>query len=572
MGGPPPPGSSGAPRLEAATTGGGPLALPAQEEVAAPDSWEECPDLFDGGEALGAPGGPLESLPGEGPLRGPPLPPGPVGPLQVQQEDGAEAPSVQHAARPDAWVHELLRERAGGPPALDKKRAREILGLPEEGAPPNATGALSPQYLAFLNFLYEDITSTGAPGPCEAGGPPEALSLSASVHFELLQLKQRRRGDPPARGSSEGSTAAALRELLRDSTAQSWGAPKSAPLSRPLREALMSLPTCCSDPREDQGPSRGPPCRPPPAGILGALQSAGSILNTPGGPLLLHRASTREGQQSFVRGLWGALPSALEAGDASTTEGAPQGKLAGRSTPGSLGGPRGEALGGPPSSGLLPGYPQIRVPPAPHLRLLARHFCPPKKPQQQRQQQQHQQQQQQQRLQWLRRWHWGIDLLLLRLRESLSARRQCLRHQRAAYRRQARSMLPRARSSKTQAGAAAAAEAAAAAAAAAAAQAEAAAAEEALLLLDADPQDETFAYDFEDEEARGCGGLRLSAEETAAIEEEIQKAQGLRLLVSKPSPLRAAAATAKQQQQQQQQHQQQQQQQQAVNAARLVVV
>ncbi|KAL8442042.1 hypothetical protein Emag_006707 [Eimeria magna] len=503
-----------------------------REEVAAPDSWEECPDLFETGDALGAPEGPLERLPEEE-SSGAPLPGGPLGPPEAQQKQGSVPPPVQRAARPDAWVHELLRESAGGPPALDKKRAREILGNPEEGGPPNASGAPSPQYLAFLNFLYEDVLNPGAPGACEARGGREALSLSALVHFELLQLRQRRRGGPPARSPSGGSTAAALQELLRVSTAEDGGALLGAPSSRPLREALMSLPTCCSDPREDQGPSRGPPCRPPPAGILGALQNAGTHLNAPGGPLLLHRASTREGQQSFVRGLWGPLPSGLEGGGASTTEGEPPGKLAGRSTAGNQGG----------APGLLPGYPQIRVPPAPHLRLLTRQFCPPKDPQHQRQQQQ------QQRLQWLRR-------------------------------RQARSLLPRARSKEAQAAAATAA------AAAAAAAAEAAAAEEALHLLEADPQDDTFAYDFvslsdgtsqapaaavvaaavaaalaagdaadpaasvasllrlEDEEARACGGLRLSAEETAAIEEEIHKAQGLRLLVSKQSLTAAAEAAA----------------------------
>ena len=152
--------------------------------------------------------------------------------------------------------------------------------------------------------------------------------------------------------------------------------------------------------------------RAPPASILGAPEGD-PLLQSPGGPLLLHRASTREGQEALLRGLWPLLPSPNTQGG--PTVGAPADK----------GGPPGAPFGAPGYS-TLPGYPAVKLPGAPHRRLLRRLFCPPINNQQQLQQQQ---QQQQQRVQWLHRWQWADDLLLLRLKECLAARKQALKMQ-----------------------------------------------------------------------------------------------------------------------------------------------
>ncbi|XP_026189979.1 uncharacterized protein LOC34621448 [Cyclospora cayetanensis] len=305
-----------------------------------------------------------------------------------------------------------------------------------------------------------------------------------------------------------------------------------------LFDALMSLPSTCEDPRETQGPQGGVVCRAPPPSILEAPEE-NSLLQVPGGPLMFHRASTREGQEALLRGLWGAIPT--------------------REIPHSGGVASANSKGAPPCCATLPGYPKIRLPGAPHARLLWRQLCPPLLDRHLQQQQQ-----QPQRLQWLQRWQWADDLLLLRLREHLSARKQVVRMQAmAAARAEApaptdrglmevvviaevvvvvgasfvapiRFLCPSAAAAETAAAERAAA-------ATAAAQAEAAAAEESLAVLGSCErgEDEAMADNF-GEDAWECGELRLSATEAAAIQEEICKAQQHRM-----AELNAAAAAAR---------------------------
>ncbi|CDJ34984.1 LOW QUALITY PROTEIN: uncharacterized protein EMH_0023230 [Eimeria mitis] len=467
---------------------GGPpalLALPAAEQGAA-DTWEEYPDFFAAADE-GPPAhqhiqGPPDALPAAA-AAAPAAAPAAAA-AAAAKGSAAGPPSPPPPEAPDSWVQELLREGKGGPLggplggpfggplggppggpqgvlfSSSSRHAAEVsaaLGLPEGVQPADAGGAPGgppPHRLAFLSFLYG--APLGAPLSAHAIGEfLGALSLSARVQLELLLTKHtittsqsKVGGGPPG-----GLTASALQQLLqRSSGSSSTGGPggpqgppgplgtEEAPRRRP-RDFLMNLPSSCEQPKENRGPGGGPPCRAPPASILGA-PLGDPLLHTPGGPLLVHRASTREGQEALLRGLW-SLPQQQQQQQQQNQGGPPAG-----------GGAPSGAPAGAPGYSTLPGYPPVRLPGAPHRRLLRKLFWPPLNQQQQQQQQQQQepggppcrrggplggprggpqqqqqQQQQQQRLQWLHRWQWADDLLLLRLRECLAARRQALKMQ-----------------------------------------------------------------------------------------------------------------------------------------------
>lgn len=110
--------------------------------------------------------------------------------------------------------------------------------------------------------LYDDFL--GAPlTPHSDEGLTGGLSASARLHVEFLMARQRLRALPRSGGPAGPLTAIVLQQLLQGATAWGAGAPQGPPRDpkRRCRDFLMSLPTTCEDPKENQGPRGGPTWR-----------------------------------------------------------------------------------------------------------------------------------------------------------------------------------------------------------------------------------------------------------------------------------------------------------------------
>ncbi|OEH75306.1 hypothetical protein cyc_05014 [Cyclospora cayetanensis] len=314
-------------------------------EAGSAGTWEESADVFEECEARATP----PPHPEEGPKGAPssakdsrngfsPVTATSSGALQTDQGEGFGRSPRQQLNEPDCWVRELLREGQGAPPhekscgapggplvSLGIPEIRAVLGLPEDSGPQEAPAEgliktrpleLPPHRISFLNSLYGDLL--GVPPHHVAANALDRLAFSAHLHLEFLFLKQkRRRLQEKGASSGGGPTAATLLEMIlaegptqreKEAPGASQIPPQEVFRGCALFDALMSLPSTCEDPRETQGPQGGVVCRAPPPSILEAPEE-NSLLQVPGGPLMFHRASTREGQEALLRGLWGAIPT-----------------------------------------------------------------------------------------------------------------------------------------------------------------------------------------------------------------------------------------------------------------------